>query len=96
MVLVLEDLSAWFEGADPVAAAGVLAGLHRRWEGQAAVRWPWLRRAGAAADLIEDLFGQVWPHLTARGDLSAPVEPWASAWSAGWPPRNTRPATRDR
>jgi fructosamine-3-kinase len=58
-VLVLEDLSAWSEGADPVAAADVLAGLHARWKGQAAVRWPWLRRAGAAADLIEDLFAQV-------------------------------------
>ena len=73
-VLVLEDLSAWSEGADPVTAAGVLAGLHARWEGQAPVRWPWLRRVGAAAGLIEDLFGQVWPQLAARGDLTAPVE----------------------
>ena len=45
-LLVLEDLSAWQPGADPVAAAGLLAGMHRRWEGQAAVRWPWLPRAG--------------------------------------------------
>ncbi len=73
-VLVLEDLSAWPGGADPVAAAGVLAGLHRRWEGQAPVRWPWLRRAGAAADLIEELYGPTWPRLAARGDLTPPVE----------------------
>jgi len=73
-VLLLEDLSAWAEGADPVTAAGVLTGLHARWEGQAPVRWPWLRRVGAAAGLIEELFGQVWPHLAARGDLTGPVE----------------------
>lgn len=72
-VLVLEDLSAWQPGADPAAAAAVLSALHRRWEQQAAVRWPWLRPVGAAADLVADLFGQVWPGLAARGDLTAPV-----------------------
>jgi Phosphotransferase enzyme family len=72
-VLVLEDLSAWQPGADPVAAAGVLSALHRGWEQQAAVRWPWLRPVGAAADLVADLFGQVWPGLVARGDLTGPV-----------------------
>jgi hypothetical protein len=72
-VLVLEDLSGWQPGADPSVAAGVLAAVHRRWEGQAGLRWPWLRRPGAAADLVEDLFGQAWPGLVARGDLTAPV-----------------------
>jgi hypothetical protein len=72
-VLVLEDLSAWAPGADPVAAARVLSGLHRRWQGQASLRWPWLRPAGAAADLVEDLFGRTWPGLAARADLTAPV-----------------------
>jgi hypothetical protein len=72
-VLVLEDLSAWRPGADPAAAAGVLAEMHRRWEGQADLRWPWLRRPGAAADLVERLFGQTWPTLAARGDLTPAV-----------------------
>jgi len=58
-ILVLEDLSAWRQGADPAVAAGVLAALHHRWEGKAALRWPWLRRPGAAADLVEDLFGGI-------------------------------------
>ena len=72
-ILVLEDLSAWRQGADPAVAAGVLAALHHRWEGKAALRWPWLRRPGAAADLVEDLFGRTWPALAARGDLTAGV-----------------------
>jgi aminoglycoside phosphotransferase (APT) family kinase protein len=72
-VLVLEDLSAWRPGADPVAAARVLAGLHREWASRAASRWPWLRPAGAAADLVQDLFDRTWPRLAARGDLTPPV-----------------------
>lgn len=72
-VLVLEDLSDWRPGADPAAAAGVLAQMHRRWEGQADLRWPWLRRPGAAADLVEDLFSQTWPTLAVRGDLTPAV-----------------------
>ncbi len=72
-VLVLEDLSGWRPGADPAAAAGVLAALHGRWEGQADRRWPWLRRPGAAVDLVEDLFDRTWPGLAARGDLTAAV-----------------------
>jgi hypothetical protein len=47
-VLVLEDLSAWSPGADPVVAARVLSGLHRRWEGRASRRWPWLRPAAGS------------------------------------------------
>lgn len=65
-LLVLEDLSEWDPGADPVAAAGVLADMHRDWSGRALARWPWLRRAGTAADLVEDLYGEVWPGLAAR------------------------------
>jgi hypothetical protein len=68
--LVLEDLSGWQPGADPLAAAGVLSGMHRRWVGQAHVRWPWLRPVGAAADLVEELFARVWPELAARSDLT--------------------------
>ena len=72
-VLVLEDLSAWSPGADPVAAARVLSGLHRRWAGRASRRWPWLRPAGAAADLVESLLRRTWPGLAARADLTPPV-----------------------
>lgn len=72
-VLVLEDLSGWQPGADPLAAASVLSRMHRRWAGQAQVRWPWLRPVGAAVDLVEDLFARVWPELAARGDLTPPV-----------------------
>ncbi|MGH9155459.1 MAG: hypothetical protein ACRD1K_06425 [Acidimicrobiales bacterium] len=42
--LLLEDLSPWTPGADSVRMARELAALHRRWEGQALDRWPWLRR----------------------------------------------------
>jgi hypothetical protein len=75
-VLVLEDLSAWRPGADPVAAARVLSGLHREWEGRAGSRWPWLRPVGAAADLVQDLFDRTWPQLAGpttlvHGDAAA-------------------------
>lgn len=72
-VLVLEDLSAWQAGADPVAAARVLAALHRRWHGLAAARWPWLRRVGAGSDLVEELYRRVWPELAERGDVPPKV-----------------------
>jgi hypothetical protein len=72
-LLVLEDLSAWQPGADPAVSARVLAGMHRRWEGQAHRRWPWLRAAGAAIDLVERLFGQTWPQLAVREDLTPSV-----------------------
>jgi fructosamine-3-kinase len=72
-LLVLEDLSEWRPGADPADAARVLSGLHRRWEGQAQRCWPWLRADGAAADLVENLFGRTWPQLAARGDLTSQV-----------------------
>lgn len=73
-VLVLEDLAEWPAGADPATAARVLAGMHRRWEGQAHVRWPWLRPVGAAAELVEELFARLWPELSARTDLTPPVQ----------------------
>jgi hypothetical protein len=72
-VLVLEDLSAWQPGADPAAAARLLAGMHRRWEGRVAARWPWLRPVGAAADLVGKLFDRTWPQLVTRGDLAPSV-----------------------
>jgi hypothetical protein len=71
--LVLEDLSGWEPGADPGAAARVLSGLHRRWQGQAAQRWPWLRTSGAAARLVAELFGRTWPRMAGRSDLTPPV-----------------------
>jgi Ser/Thr protein kinase RdoA (MazF antagonist) len=72
-LLELEDLSAWTEGADPVAAASVLAELHRRWVGQAPTRWPWLRPVGAGADLVEALLRVTWPTLAARADVTPAV-----------------------
>ena len=68
-VLELEDLSAWSEGADPVDLAALLAGLHRRWEDAAARRWPWLRPAGAAAELVGALYDRVWAGLASGADL---------------------------
>lgn len=60
--LVLEDLSRWSEGADPVQVAALLAGLHRRWERRAERQWPWLKRfaagaAGAIGRLYDDVLG---------------------------------------
>lgn len=72
-VLILEDFSSWQPGADPLAAASLLSGMHRSWAGQAHLRWPWLRPAGAAAGLVEELFGRVWPNLADRGDLTPHV-----------------------
>lgn len=72
-ILVLEDLAQWRPGADPVTAARVLSGTHRQWAGRGPVRWPWLRPVGAAVDLVEELFSQVWPRLTARSELTPPV-----------------------
>lgn len=71
--LVLEDLSSWQAGADPVAAARVLADLHARWSGRAPLRWPWLRPVGAAIDLVESLYSGSWPAIAARQDLTPRV-----------------------
>lgn len=78
-LLVLEDLSGWAPGADPAAAARVLSGMHHRWSGAGPVRWPWLRPVGAAIDLVEELYGQTWPHLVQRGDLPRPVAAFSEA-----------------
>ncbi|MCW3814195.1 aminoglycoside phosphotransferase family protein [Micromonospora sp. DR5-3] len=69
--LVLEDLSAWQPGADPIAHAHLLSRMHQQWAGQAPLKWPWLRPVGAAADLVGDLFDQTMPMLAARPDLPA-------------------------
>jgi hypothetical protein len=68
-VLVLEDLSAWHPGADPVQAAMQLRELHERWSGLAAQRWPWLRPVGAAAHLVAELYERTRPALDGRADL---------------------------
>ena len=72
-LLVLEDLSSWQPGADPVEVARVLADLHSRWTDVAPVRWPWLRPIGAAVDLVESLYDRTWPVLSARTDLTPAV-----------------------
>ncbi len=72
-LLVLEDLSSWQAGADPVAAARVLAKLHARWSGRAHLRWPWLRPVGAAIELVEALYSDSWPAIAARRDLTPRV-----------------------
>ena len=72
-LLVLEDLSAWQPGADPLQAAHVLSGMHSTWAGRALARWPWLRPVGAGADLVEELYGRTWPTLAAGHDLPARV-----------------------
>src|SRR5258708_26443265 len=68
---VLGDLWAWQPGAARMAAARLLAGMHRQWESRAPARWPWLRPTGSGADLVAALFGQAWPRLAGRRDLPA-------------------------
>ena len=41
--------------------------------------------AGAAVDLLEDLFGQTWPRLLARGDPTAPVVALGTCLLGRWP-----------
>ena len=71
--LVLEDLSDWRPGADPADLAGVLGEMHQRWENRAHLRWPWLRRPGAAGDLVEALLVARWPYLAERDDVTPQV-----------------------
>ncbi|MFC9694285.1 phosphotransferase family protein [Kribbella sp. NPDC056951] len=71
-LLELEDLSDWREGAEPVAAAGLLRSMHERWADRADVRWPWLRPIGAGDELVARLYDDTWPKLAARS-LSGPV-----------------------
>jgi hypothetical protein len=72
-LLVLEDLSAWDEGADPVDHARVLRGMHDRWRGEAALRWPWLRPVGAGGDEIDDLWRRTWPRIADHPGLTPRV-----------------------
>jgi hypothetical protein len=78
-VLVLEDLSAWSPGADPVAAAALLGDMHRRWMGTAPRRWPWLRPVGAGAELVADLYDRTWPRLAESADLPVEVAEFGEA-----------------
>ncbi len=72
--LVLEDLSTWREGADPVRVATLLAGLHRRWERRAERQWPWLKRSAAgSAGAIGRLYDDVWASLRERPDITSAV-----------------------
>lgn len=70
-LLELEDLSGWQAGADPAAAAGLLARLHERWPGALLSRWPWLRRPGAAVDLVAALYDETWPAIADREELGS-------------------------
>jgi len=65
----LEDLSAWAAGADPIEVASQLRELHERWQSAAIEHWPWLRRAGAAADEIGDLYDRTWAMFAAHASL---------------------------
>lgn len=71
--LELENLSHWRLGAAPAAAAGMLSDMHRRWQGLAHRRWPWLRSVAAAADLVGNLFDRTWPDVAGRRDLTGGV-----------------------
>jgi hypothetical protein len=72
-LLELEDLSSWRPGADPASAAGVLVCLHKRWPSEALSRWPWLRRPGAAVDLVAALYDRTWPLIIGRAELGSAV-----------------------
>ncbi len=48
--------------------------MHARFAGRAQVRWPWLRPVGAAVDLVEALYQDTWPALSARHDLTPMVQ----------------------
>ncbi len=71
--LVLEDLSTWREGADPMSVAALLADLHRRWEHRAEDQWPWLKRSTGAAEAIGRLYDDVWASLCERPDVTSAV-----------------------
>lgn len=90
--LELEDLSTWESGADPVAAARLLRSMHDRWVGRALTHWPWLRRPGTAAGLVEGLYAAQWPALTERADMTLPVRRLGERLLGGVPPA-TGPVT---
>jgi thiamine kinase-like enzyme len=72
-VLELEDLSFWQPGAEPTAAARVLASLHQRWPAEALSAWPWLRQPGAAVNLVAALYDQTWPLIAGRAEVGPQV-----------------------
>jgi hypothetical protein len=67
--LELEDLSGWRPGADPEAAARLLGDLHRRFEGRALERWPWLPRPDVA-HLVEPLYDRAWAAARERPEVT--------------------------
>lgn len=71
-LLVLEDLSTWHEGADPVAAVTALGALHRRWTERATTVHPWLPRADVS-DLVESYYAARWPEVRGRADVTDEV-----------------------
>jgi hypothetical protein len=68
--LVLEDLSSWAEGGDPVKVAVALKHMHERWLGIAEQRWPWLKRDGRGASAIGELYDRLWSGMQERPDLT--------------------------
>jgi hypothetical protein len=72
-LLELEDLSAWTPGAAPAVVGELLRRLHSRWSGEVAERWPWIRAVAEEAGLIESLYGEAWPRLADRPELSKQV-----------------------
>ncbi len=70
--LELEDLSAWQAGAEPDAAARALRELHRRWEGRAEERWPWLPRADVSG-LVQAMYDEAWSSARERPELTDTV-----------------------
>jgi hypothetical protein len=89
-LLVLEDLSAWDEGADPAEYARLLRSMHDRWRGEASIRWPWLRPIDAGEDEIIDLWRRTWPRiadhsgLTQRArDLGGRLDGWSTPTPTG-------------
>lgn len=77
--LVLEDLSDWKEGGEPAAIARERRQLHDAGCEQAAVRWPWLRPVGAAAELVERLYEEIWPRLAEECKMPGTVRAFGAA-----------------
>jgi hypothetical protein len=73
--IVLEDVSGFRSGAEPVAVARALRRLHDEFaDSDVVARWPWLRRVGAGAALIGAAYDEVWStSLSARADLPQAV-----------------------
>lgn len=70
--LELEDLSTWRPGADPDVAGRLLGELHRRFEGHAVERWPWLPRPDVA-HLVGPLYDEAWASARDRPEVTDAV-----------------------